>query len=297
MSFSSDTKYEICDSKIKKKCCKVSQLYGMVLFAQNVNDTVVKINTENVVAINLVNQLANDVFGINFSIGEYLNSYFAYLDGKRLEELYESFFISVNGKISHSISAVLTESMCCKYAFLRGAFLVGGYVANPSDRYHLEITTPYYSLAKNLNSFLHELDFPSKTVVRNSNYVVYLKESAAIEKFLCLIGANTAAFSFMDVKIYKEMNNYTNRINNTKIHNIEKTLNKSVEQVKAIELIKSKGGFDSLDDDLVFAAKIRLENPDKSLNELVDLCDNKFSRSGLNRRLKKIVEISQQFEE
>lgn len=297
MSFSSDTKYEICDSKIKKKCCKVSQLYGMVLFAQNVNDTVVKINTENVVAINLVNQLANDVFGINFSIGEYLNSYFAYLDGKRLEELYESFFISVNGKISHSISAVLTESMCCKYAFLRGAFLVGGYVANPSDRYHLEITTPYYSLAKNLNSFLHELDFPSKTVVRNSNYVVYLKESAAIEKFLCLIGANTAAFSFMDVKIYKEMNNYTNRINNTKIHNIEKTLNKSVEQVKAIELIKSKGGFDSLDEDLVFAAKIRLENPDKSLNELVDLCDNKFSRSGLNRRLKKIVEISQQFEE
>ena len=66
---------------------------------------------------------------------------------------------------------------------------------------------------------------------------------------------NSSAFSFMDAKIYKEMNNYSNRINNTKLHNIEKTLNKSVEQVRAIEKISKSFGLDSLDDDLKYTAE------------------------------------------
>ncbi len=292
MSFSLDTKYEICDCKIKNDCCKDAQLYGMVLFAQTISPSVLKLTTENVVAINLLNQLANDVCGLNFSIGENINSYFAYLDGQRLEKLYDKFYIMVNGKIDLSISAVITENSCCKYAFLRGVFVAAGYVANPAKRYHFDISTPYYSLAKKLEKFMLDLDFPVKTVVRNSNYVVYMKESAAIERFLCYVGANSAAFSFMDSKIYKEMNNYNNRINNTKLHNLDKTINKSVEQVNAIEKIQKTVGFDSLEPDLVYVAKLRLDNPAKSLNELVTICDGKFSRSGLNRRFNKLVEIS-----
>jgi len=292
MSFSLDTKYEICECKIKNDCCKDAQLYGMILFAQVISPSLLKLTTENVVAINLLNQLANDVCGVNFSIGENVNSYFAFLDDKRLEKLYDKFFISVNGKIDLSISAVITENTCCKYAFLRGVFLAAGYVANPAKRYHFDISTPYYSLAKKLEKFMLELDFPVKTVVRNSNYVVYMKESAAIERFLCYVGANTAAFSYMDSKIYKEMNNYNNRINNTKLHNLDKTIGKSVEQVNAIEKISSTIGIETLDTDLQFVAKLRLDNPAKSLNELVAICDNKFSRSGLNRRFNKLVEIS-----
>lgn len=298
MSFSFDTKCEICDVAVKQSCCKAAQLYGMILFAQTLTPSVLKITTENVVAINLMNQLANDVCGINFSIGENINSYFAFLEGGRPEDdrlarLYDEFYIVANNRMTYSISAVITEKTCCKYAFLKGAFLVGGYVSNPSNSYHFEISTPYYSLAKNLERYMTDLDFPAKTVVRNSNYIVYMKESAAIERFLCLVSANTAAFSFMDAKIYKEMNNYSNRINNTKLHNIEKTLNKSVEQVRAIERIKDKLGLDALDEDLEYTAKLRLEHPDKSLNELVVLCGSKFSRSGLNRRLKKLTELAQ----
>ncbi len=297
MSFSFDTKYEICESKIKTECCKASQLYGMVLFAQTITPSTLKITTENVVVINLLNELSSDVCNVNFSIGENINSYFAYIDDKRISNIYNRFYINLNGRFEYSISRVIIENTCCKYAFLKGAFLVAGYVSNPSGSYHFEISTPYYSLAKNLESFMRELDFPAKTVVRNCNYVVYMKDSAAIERFLCLVGANTAAFSFMDAKIYKEMNNYSNRINNTKIHNIEKTLNKSVEQVKAIRHIQDTIGLNQIDTDLAFVAKLRLDNPDKSLNELVVLSGDKFSRSGLNRRLKKLIEFAETIEE
>lgn len=292
MSFSFDTKCEICEDVLKKECCKAAQLYGMSLFAQTITTDTMKLTTENVMSINVLNDLANEILGFNFTIGENINSYFACLDGKRLDKLYDKFFIKVNDKINFSISNALTENICCSYAFLKGAFLVAGYISNPESRYHFEISTTYYSLAKSLENFMRRLDFPVKTVVRNSNYVVYMKGSEHIERFLCHVGANTSAFSFMDIKIYKEMNNYSNRINNTKIHNIEKTLNKSVEQVKAINLIESSIGFDSLDADLAFAAMLRKQNPDKSLNELVSICDNKFSRSGLNRKLNKLCEIA-----
>ena len=88
------------------------------------------------------------------------------------------------------------------------------------------------------------------------------------------------------------MNNYSNRVNNTKLHNIEKTLNKSVEQIKAINLISDKIGLDSLESDLAYAARLRFNNPDKSLNELVQISHGKFSRSVLNRRLNKLTEIA-----
>lgn len=292
MSFSFDAKCEMCEGVIKKDCCKEAQLYGMILFAQNISNDCLKLVTENVIVVNVLNELASKVIGVYFELDENVNNYVASLKGNSLKSLYDRFYITVNGRMDISVSAVLTENTCCSYSFLKGAFLSGGYVSNPANSYHFEISTPYYTLAKSLESFMKRLDFPAKTVVRKSNYVVYMKDSEAIERFLCLSGANSSAFSFMDAKIYKEMNNYSNRINNTKLHNIEKTLNKSVEQIKAINLIETKIGLTSLDADLVNAALLRKENPDKSLNELVNISDGKLSRSGLNRRLNKLMEIA-----
>lgn len=292
MSFSFDTKCEICEGNIKKDCCKEAQLYGMVLFAQHISDNQLRLVTENVIVINVLNTLINEVLNTYFQLDENVNSYVATLRNDGLKKLYDKFFINVNGKIDLSVSGAVTENACCSYAFLKGAFLSGGYVSNPANNYHFEISTPYYKLAKSLESFMKRLDFPAKTVVRKSNYIVYMKDSEAIERFLCHVGANTAAFSFMDTKIYKEMNNYSNRINNTKLHNIEKTLNKSVEQVKAINIIENKIGLSALEADLEKAALLRRENPDKSLNELVLISDGAFSRSGLNRKLGKLMEIA-----
>lgn len=297
MSFSFDTKCELCEIKLKNDCCKLSQLYGMILFAQHIGNDVLKLSTENVLVVNTLNELTNDVAGVYFTIDETVNSYTLGIGGAGLKKLYDIMYISVNGKIDLSVSGAITENDCCKDAFLRGAFLAGGYTSNPESSYHFEISTPYYTLAKSMRDFMSRLDFPVKIVVRKSNYVVYMKDSEAIERFLYRVGAKTSAFSFVDTKIQKEMNNYSNRVNNTKLHNIEKTLNKSVEQVKAIYIISEKIGLDSLEEDLKFAARLRVDNPDKSLNELVRISDNRFSRSSLNRKLNKLTEIASKFGE
>ncbi len=292
MSFSYDTKCELCTIKLKNDCCKLSQLYGMVLFAQNIGSDSLKITTENVLIVNLLSELAENVAGVYFVIDETVNLYTLEIKGDALKKLYDILYITVNGKIDLLVSGVLTENDCCTDAFLRGAFLIGGYTSNPENSYHFEISTPYYTLAMSMKDFMQRLNFPVRVIVRKSNYVLYIKDSEEIERLLYRIGAKKSAFAFIDMKIQKEMNNYSNRVNNTKLHNIEKTINKSVEQVKAIKKISEKIGLDSLDSDLMLAARLRCENPDKSLNELVLISGNKFSRSGLSRRLNKLTEIA-----
>ncbi len=297
MSFSFDVKCELCAVEVKNSCCKVAMLYGMLLFAQHIGKDEIRVVTENVLVANSLNTLAYDVFGVYFAMEETANGYTLTLKGDVLDSVFDRLYIDVNGKLSLAVSSVITEKSCCVNAFLRGAFMVGGYVSNPENRYHFEISTSYYTLAKSFCGFMRRHDLPARTVVRKSSYVVYFKESEAIERFLYLTGAKTAVFAFMDVKIQKEMNNYSNRVNNTRMHNIEKTINKSVEQVKSINKIAEKIGLDFLEPDLAFAARLRLENPDKSLNELAKLCGGKFSRSGLNRKLARLSEIASKLED
>ena len=74
-------------------------------------------------------------------------------------------------------------------------------------------------------------------------------------------------------------------------------LNRAVEgrYKTAIEKIKSTKGLDYLKNDLKEIAVLRIENPEMSLSELSKLAG--LSRSGVNHRLKRIVEIAESIEE
>ena len=163
--------------------------YGMILFAQNIGSDALKITTENVLVVNKLNELSDSVLGIYFNVDETVNLYTLEIDGERLKKLYDVMYIDVNGKIDLTVSGALTENDCCVDAFLRGAFLIGGYTSNPENSYHFEISTPYYTLAKSMRDFMLRLDFPVKTVVRKSNYIVYMKDSESIEKFFIQSGS------------------------------------------------------------------------------------------------------------
>lgn len=293
MSFTYDTKCELCGVMPKKACCKLSELYGMLLFSQQIGENHFKTTTENVLIVNKMNELANEVCNMYLNVNETMSLYSLSANGARCKRLYDTMYMDLNGKLNLSVSAVITENKCCKSSFLRGAFLIGGYASAPEGKYHLEISTPYFTLARSLRYFLQQMGFPARSVLRKSNYIVYIKDSEQIQKFLYLIGARISSFSVADAKIQKEVSNYGNRINNTKLHNIEVTIDKAVEQIKAINRISETIGLDSIDAELAYAAKLRLDNPDKSLSELIEISDKKWSRSGLNRRLKKLCELAE----
>ncbi|MBO5364384.1 MAG: DNA-binding protein WhiA [Clostridia bacterium] len=191
----------------------------------------------------------------------------------------------------YRIPQELVESECCKRALIKGAFLGGGTVINPRKNYNLELTTPYPALAKDMAELLESVGFSFKSVQRKSKEVLYLKNSEAISDFLSYIGAFRAQMELLNIKIEKEIRNDFNRAANIETANLEKTINAAVQQVKAIEEIQRRIGLDNLPDDLREVAKLRLANKDASLSELGAMMNPPLTKSGINHRLKKLMEF------
>lgn len=124
--------------------------------------------------------------------------------------------------------------------------------------------------------------------------MLYLKDSNVIEEFLTVIGATNAAILIMQSKIYKDMRNKVNRINNRETANIFKAVDAAIQQRAAIEILEKKGIADSLEPELVSAIKLRKENPEASLTELCRISSEPITRSGLNHRFRRILEIAQE---
>ena len=138
--------------------------------------------------------------------------------------------------------------------------------------------TKYYSLVK--------------TMEKQNQYSIYIKEGEQISRVLALIGANKAVMQFEEIRIQKEMRGKVNRLVNCKTANLNKTINASIEQISAIKKLKKEGKFNKLDENLKEIAELRIENPNISLIELGKLLKKPLGKSGVNYRLKKIVEIS-----
>ncbi|MCI8637092.1 MAG: DNA-binding protein WhiA [Clostridia bacterium] len=173
-------------------------------------------------------------------------------------------------------------------AIVRGAFMGSGSVNNPNKEYHLEVDfVNKQNLEKSIeilqNLGVHVKSFQSS---------MYIKDGEEISKFLALIGAGKAVMSFEDIRIQKEMRGKVNRLVNCETANLNKTINASVLQISAIKKLQETGQFNKLDDNLKEIAILRLENPNKSLIELGQLLKDPLGKSGVNYRLKKIMEIA-----
>lgn len=198
---------------------------------------------------------------------------------------------SVNNRIS-----LLTGNFCCRRSFLRGAFLSVGSITNPQKSYHLEFACQEKSLAdalKNiLSSFDGDMTIDAKLVIRKNTSVVYVKEGAQISLLLNIMEAHKALMDMENQRIVKEMRNVVNRRVNCETANINKTVNAAMKQVEDIEFIKNNGGFSDLSDNLIEAAKLRLEYPEATLTELGKMFSPPVGKSGVNHRLKKLCEYA-----
>ena len=98
-----------------------------------------------------------------------------------------------------------------------------------------------------------------------------MKESEAIADFVGCVGATKCYLKLQEEIIKREMRNSINRQSNCISANIDKTINASLSQVRAIEIIEETIGIQSLPQNLQKVAILRKENPDASLTELVKL--------------------------
>ena len=195
-----------------------------------------------------------------------------------------------------SILDKMLSEECCARAYLRGAFLAGGSVNNPeTSSYHFEITTSDSEHALLLQIILNDLDLNARVLARKKGYICYIKESEKIGDFLRAVGAVGSVLNFEDMRIIRDMRNSDNRLNNCEIANETKTLTAADSQVRDIELIIQKKGYDFLNEKLAYVAKLRLEFPEENLTELALIATergNPLTKSGINHRIRSIKKIA-----
>ena len=186
---------------------------------------------------------------------------------------------------------------CCRRAFLRGAFLGAGSITSPDKSYHFEIVAGEEHLRKTLCRLMEKADLPVHTFQRKGQTVVYLKSAQQIADVLALMGASSSVLELENIRITRQMRAGANRASNCDEHNSEKMLNAADRQIEAIKLISIQRGLYTLPPALQEIARLRLENTSLSLTELGQMMDPPVGKSGVNHRMRRIMDVAKEIEQ
>ncbi len=183
-----------------------------------------------------------------------------------------------------------------KIAFLKGVFLSSGSINDPKkNQYHLELLVKEEESANLINNILISLNFKSKILKREREYMVYIKVSENISDFIKYLGATSALFYFEDIRIYKDHKNMVNRLNNCEQANIEKSMKSSKTFLDNISYLEVNNLLNLLDAKTNEIIKYKKFYPETSLTELaqiISLETNKsISKSGINHHFRKVNEL------
>ncbi len=301
MSFSHETKNSLVtlSESQKHSCCRRSELYGILYSAGVFSRQRCKLVTTCRALAELTIEWLDSLCHIkgNLYITEHKSGEpderssckITLPQRRELERLFALFGYETD-EPETNIKTEMFRCQGCQAAFVRGLFLSAGTITDPEKGYHLEVSLSDKTRADETARLLAENMLEPKYMQRKSEYVLYYKDSESIENFLAFIGANSAAFTIMNKKIEREIRSGANRIANGEMANITKAVAAAVDQTTAIKALIASGEIEKLPDELRETAYLRLEHEDATLSQLASFHTPPITKSGVNHRLKKIVE-------
>lgn len=307
MSFSTNIKNEISNI-MYSKAESMSELSAILNIGADLKKDSFSILTENPSVARRIYKLIKDLYHVNIIMDkENLNrNRKNYLIEIKVTEktnfiLKDLSLINNNNSRKYVPKEYLISEFEEKQAYLRGVFLICGSINDPkTSRYHMEFMIEHKSTAYFVSSLLNELNYKSKVLKRDKNYMVYVKESEKISDFIKLLNAYTSLFYYEDIRIYRDHKNMTNRLNNCEQANIDKIIASSNAQLKNIDLLLSHIDFELLDEKTQEIITYKKKYPESSMEELASIITSetghKISKSGINHRFRKIKEMLNKFD-
>lgn len=192
-------------------------------------------------------------------------------------------------KFSASPKKELVRSEDEKKAFLRGAFLGGGFVSSGKNR-HLEIIFSGSKLRDYAASLFCEIPIDISRGTRDGRYTIYLKSKEKIKDALTYMGALSSSFEMLNEIVSGDMVKKLTAKNNCDMANIDKQVFSAVTQSSAIKKLDEKIGLANLDKKLETTAYCRLGYPEASMSELASILG--VSKSCVKHRLDRLVKMA-----
>ena len=161
ISFSAAAKAEVCRAIPQKRCCALAQCFGILLFCNSFTADTIRIITESKEFSQILPKLFKKAFGFGFDLqpdekttGKQI---YQISDQNKIDAIMDACGFSRGETVVLHVNLPLVEEDCCKTAFLRGAFLAGGSVTDPTKGYHLELATTHRSVAREAYALMEEI--------------------------------------------------------------------------------------------------------------------------------------------
>lgn len=293
MSFSRELKTRVCEFK-SSECCKRAECYAFMLFGQSFSAQKISLLTDNEAVAHRYSYLIKHCFKIEPETVIHNGKKTTYKVLIKTEEERKQIINNLGLNLDNPnnyINQQIISKECCKNAFIKGMFLSCGQAADPQREYRIEFNIKNAELSYAVFDLLFKRELEPRITLKKLTNCVYIKRSECVEDFLTLIGASALSLQVMDARVVKDFRAGLNRKGNFEDANTSKLVNASLEQRTAIQFLMTTDKISLLSEELQYAARLRLENPYAPLSELCRLSDVPITRSGLNHRLRKIIEI------
>ena len=295
MSYSAGVKNELFNLPNSSKNENIAELLGIFMAKNSIKENEIRLSTENIALAKRVYSNMKKAAGLTIQL--------RYLTSKKLgiHKVYEVIIPFQKGYIEFlksifefkNLESSMNENIF--KGLIKGYFLSCGYIKSPEKGYALDFfidtedaATFLYYLFKKIGKRVFQADKKNKNLV-------YIRNSEDILDILIIINAVSTFFKYEDTIINKEIRNKVNRNMNWEIANETRKISTSEKQLKMIEKIDEAAGLNNLSDVLQETARMRIENPDLSLQELADLMN--ISKSGIRNRFRRLTEYYEELME
>ena len=295
MSYSANVKSELFNVPNENNNENLAELLGIFMAKNSIKENEIILSTENIALAKRVYSNMKKAAGLTIQL--------KYLTSKKLgmHKVYEVIIPFQKGYIEFLKSIFEFKNFESSKdenilkGLIKGYFLSCGYIKSPEKGYALDFfidtedaATFLYYLFKKIGKRVFQADKKNKNLV-------YIRNSEDILDILIIINAVSTFFKYEDTIINKEIRNKVNRNMNWEIANETRKISTSEKQLKMIEKIDEAAGLNNLSDVLQETARMRIENPDLSLQELADLMN--ISKSGIRNRFRRLTEYYEELME
>ena len=304
MSFTAEVKDEL--ARVGGSCpeCDVAELAALVrvcgaLSFHGSGTYSIRVSTETGAVARTVIRLAHEVFDLDTSLTvrrSNLHRSRNYLieipEQKGLEQALIRMGVLILGRgLSSGIAARVVARPCCRAAYLRGAFMAGGFIADPRGDFHLEIAVTGDEFADDLLELLDDEGITARVNRRRGSFAIYLKSFDDIAALLGVVGAERTACAVKNIRVMKSVKNDVNRRVNAELANQARSTGASADQLALIDRVEREIGFDALPPALMQFCVARREHPELSLRDLGAQMMPPLSKSALYHRVLRLEKL------
>jgi DNA-binding protein WhiA len=183
----------------------------------------------------------------------------------------------------------VTARACCRAAYLRGALLGSGSLSGPPSL-HLEFRTTSLEGATFLAEIAAREGIELQVAERDRHAVAYAKGGEAVAGLLALTGASEVALILAERSVIGEARAGANRLANADQANIARASQAALAQLQAVRRLQRQGVLKHLSPALREAARLRLNNPQRSVAELAQRAQ--IPKPTLHGRLRRLQELA-----